>query len=102
MASGHKIVTSDKWMAARKKLLVKEKTFTRLADKLSKERRALPWEAVTKDYVFDGPGGKETLFRALRRPQPARRLPLHVRPGLGCGLPALSRWRTTSTASLRI
>jgi len=43
MASGHKVVSSDKWLAARKKLLVKEKAFTRLADKLSKQRRALPW-----------------------------------------------------------
>ena len=44
MASSHKVVSSEKWLAARKKLLVKEKALTRLADKLAKERRALPWE----------------------------------------------------------
>jgi predicted dithiol-disulfide oxidoreductase (DUF899 family) len=27
----------------------------------SKERRELPWERVDKTYVFDRPGGKETL-----------------------------------------
>jgi predicted dithiol-disulfide oxidoreductase (DUF899 family) len=41
--------------------LVKEKEFTRLQDQLSEQRRALPWERVEKQYVFDGPVGKETL-----------------------------------------
>jgi predicted dithiol-disulfide oxidoreductase (DUF899 family) len=57
----HKIVSHDEWLAARKQLLAKEKEFTRLRDELSKERRELPWERVEKNYVFDGPGGKETL-----------------------------------------
>ena len=57
----HKVVSHDEWLAARKQLLVKEKEFTRLRDQLSQERRELPWERVDKNYVFDGPGGKETL-----------------------------------------
>jgi len=61
MLARHKVVSSKKWIAARKKLLAKEKAFTRLRDKLSKARRELPWEAVTKEYVFEGPSGKETL-----------------------------------------
>jgi predicted dithiol-disulfide oxidoreductase (DUF899 family) len=56
-----KIVTHEEWMAARKALLVKEKEFTRLQDRLSQQRRELPWERVTKDYVFDGPEGQESL-----------------------------------------
>lgn len=32
-----------------------------MRDQLNKERRELPWERVDKNYVFDGPGGKETL-----------------------------------------
>ena len=40
---------------------LKEKEFTRLRDQLSQQRRDLPWEAVNKDYVFEGPNGKQTL-----------------------------------------
>ena len=58
----HKIVSRKDWLAARKALLTKEKKFTRLRDQLSKERRQLPWVKVDKDYVFDGPEGKETLL----------------------------------------
>ena len=57
----HKVVSHDEWLAARKQFLAKEKEFTRLRDQLSEERRELPWERVDKNYVFDGPGGKETL-----------------------------------------
>jgi predicted dithiol-disulfide oxidoreductase (DUF899 family) len=57
----HTVVSSDEWIAARKALLAKEKEFTRLRDELSRQRRELPWEAVTKDYVFDGPNGKQPL-----------------------------------------
>ena len=57
----HQVVSQDEWIAARKQLLVKEKELTRLRDQLAAERRALPWVKVEKPYVFDGPGGKETL-----------------------------------------
>jgi len=55
------VVTREEWLAARKDHLVREKEFTRLRDQLSAERRALPWVKVEKNYVFDGPNGKETL-----------------------------------------
>ena len=38
-----------------------EKEFTRARDRLSEERRALPWVKVDKAYTFDGPNGKVTL-----------------------------------------
>ena len=57
----HKIVSHDKWLAARKVLLVKEKTFTRLRDRMTKVRSELPWEAVEREYIFDGPDGRETM-----------------------------------------
>jgi predicted dithiol-disulfide oxidoreductase (DUF899 family) len=57
----HEIVSHDEWLAARKQLLAKEKEFTRLRDQLSRHRRDLPWERVDKDYVFEGPEGRETL-----------------------------------------
>jgi predicted dithiol-disulfide oxidoreductase (DUF899 family) len=57
----HRVVSQEEWLTARKQLLRKEKEFTRLRDQLSAERRELPWIRVDKEYVFDGPGGKETL-----------------------------------------
>src|SRR5580693_3993853 len=58
---GHKIVSSEEWIEARKAFLVKEKEFTRQRDQLSRQRRELPWVEVKKNYVFDGPNGKLTL-----------------------------------------
>ena len=57
----HAVVTHEEWLAARRALLEKEKAFTRAGEELSRRQRALPWERVTKDYVFDGANGHETL-----------------------------------------
>src|SRR3984893_2923192 len=57
----HPVVSHEEWLSARTAFLAKEKEFTRLRDELSRQRRALPWEKVDKQYVFDGPSGKETL-----------------------------------------
>jgi predicted dithiol-disulfide oxidoreductase (DUF899 family) len=57
----HEIVSRDQWIAARQQLLAEEKQLTRLRDQLSAKRRELPWVKVEKDYVFDGPNGRETL-----------------------------------------
>jgi predicted dithiol-disulfide oxidoreductase (DUF899 family) len=59
--SEHKVVSEKEWLAARKALLVKEKKFTRLYDQLKQQRRDLPWVKVDREYVFDGPDGRETL-----------------------------------------
>jgi predicted dithiol-disulfide oxidoreductase (DUF899 family) len=59
--SEHEVLSHDEWIEARKALLAKEKEFTKLRDELSRQRRELPWEAVEKEYVFEGPDGKETL-----------------------------------------
>jgi predicted dithiol-disulfide oxidoreductase (DUF899 family) len=63
----HPVVPHDAWVAARTALLAKEKELTRLRDELSRERRALPWERVGKEYVFEGPSGKETLADLFER-----------------------------------
>lgn len=57
----HKVVSHNEWLAARRQLLAGEKEFTRLRDRLSQRRRELPWELIEKNYVFDGPSGRETL-----------------------------------------
>ena len=57
----HRVVTHDEWIDARRALIDKEKAFTRQGDELSQMQRDLPWERVAKEYVFDGPDGRETL-----------------------------------------
>jgi predicted dithiol-disulfide oxidoreductase (DUF899 family) len=61
MDQQHKVVSPDQWLEARRQLLAKEKEFTRLRDQLAQQRRELPWERVDKEYLFDGPNGRETL-----------------------------------------
>jgi predicted dithiol-disulfide oxidoreductase (DUF899 family) len=56
--TGHRIVTQDEWITARKELLKKEKELTRLNDELSRQRRQLPWVKVDKSYIFSGTEGK--------------------------------------------
>jgi predicted dithiol-disulfide oxidoreductase (DUF899 family) len=90
--AGHKVVSSDKWMAARKKLLVKEKQLTRLADKIAKERRALPWEAVTKEYAFEGPNGRETLAQLFEGRSQLVVYHFMFGPEWDAGCPHCSRW----------
>jgi len=57
----HPVTSHEEFVAAHTAHLKKEKEFTRLRDDLSRQRRELPWEKVTKTYVFDGPNGRETL-----------------------------------------
>jgi predicted dithiol-disulfide oxidoreductase (DUF899 family) len=55
------IVSREEWLAARKKLLAKEKEQTRRRDRLSAERRELPWVRIEKEYIFHTPRGKRML-----------------------------------------
>jgi predicted dithiol-disulfide oxidoreductase (DUF899 family) len=57
----HEVVSKEQWIEARRALLAEEKAFTRERDRLSKQRRALPWVRVDKGYVFQGAGGPVTL-----------------------------------------
>jgi predicted dithiol-disulfide oxidoreductase (DUF899 family) len=56
------IVAPEEWEAARQKMLVKEKEMTRARDALAAQRRRMPWQAVEKDYRFEGPNGPASLL----------------------------------------
>src|SRR5579871_3246039 len=56
-----KVVSRAEWLSARRELLAKEKELTREYDRIRALRRELPWMKVEKNYVFDGPNGKESL-----------------------------------------
>lgn len=57
----HTIVSRDEWLTARRKLLKAEKELTHRRDEVTKERLALPWVQIEKDYVFDTLEGPRTL-----------------------------------------
>ena len=57
----HRIGTREQHTAARLELLKAEKEFTRRGDELARQRRALPWVAVDKEYRFDSDDGEKTL-----------------------------------------
>ncbi len=59
--SMHAVVPKEEWLAARRQHLEQEKEFTRMRDRLSEARRALPWVKVEKQYVFDTPSGAQAL-----------------------------------------
>jgi predicted dithiol-disulfide oxidoreductase (DUF899 family) len=52
------VVTPDEWRAARLSLLAEEKATTRALDALHAMRRELPMVRVTRDYAFEGAGGR--------------------------------------------
>jgi predicted dithiol-disulfide oxidoreductase (DUF899 family) len=56
-----KVVSQKEWLVARKKLLLEEKKFSKLRDKLNLQRRRLPWVKIEKEYVFESPSGEATL-----------------------------------------
>lgn len=57
----HQVVSREEWLAARREHLAHEKAFTRERDKLSAERRALPWVKIDKPYRFQGLHGELSL-----------------------------------------
>jgi len=57
----HKIVSRQQWIEARKVHLAREKELTQARERVSAERRALPWVKVDKAYLFNGAEGKKTL-----------------------------------------
>jgi len=52
------VATREEWLAARKKLLAREREVTHLRDAVNAERRRLPMVKVDKDYVFERPDGE--------------------------------------------
>lgn len=57
----HPVTSFDEWIKAGAQLLAKEKELTRFRDEVSRLRRELPWVRVDKNYVFEGPEGKQSL-----------------------------------------
>ena len=56
------VVSAEEWQKAWQEMLVKEKELTRSRDAMAAARRRMPWLAVEKQYVFEGPKGKVSLL----------------------------------------
>jgi predicted dithiol-disulfide oxidoreductase (DUF899 family) len=55
------IGTSEEWQTARAELAKLEAEYAELGEKVTAQRRELPWVPVEKEYVFDTQEGKKTL-----------------------------------------
>jgi predicted dithiol-disulfide oxidoreductase (DUF899 family) len=86
----HPVVSKDRWIAERRALLAREKELTRLRDQIARERRALPWERVEKDYAFDAPEGRRTLAELFEGRQQLLVQHFMLAPGWEQGCPSCS------------
>ena len=59
--NSNKVVDRATWEAHRKELLQSEKELIQLRDKVSEQRRALPWVEMTEKYKFTDLAGVRTL-----------------------------------------
>ncbi|KWV58388.1 thioredoxin [Bradyrhizobium macuxiense] len=64
--TSHQIGTREQWLAARLDLLQAEKDLTRRSDALARQRQALPWVRIDKDYRFDTDNGSASLADLFR------------------------------------
>ena len=62
----HTTGTRKEWLDARLELLKAEKELTRRSDELAKQRQALPWVRIDKEYHFETDSGAATLKDLFR------------------------------------
>jgi predicted dithiol-disulfide oxidoreductase (DUF899 family) len=62
------------------------------ADELSRERRELPWEKVDRQYVFEGPDGRQTLAELFDGRSQLIVFHFMFGPEWEAGCPHCSRW----------
>jgi predicted dithiol-disulfide oxidoreductase (DUF899 family) len=86
----HPVASQEQWLAARQALLLKEKEFTHLRDKINAERLALPWVKVERSYVFDTPNGKKNLSELFDGRSQLIVYHFMLGPGWGAGCPGCS------------
>ena len=60
-ASQPTVASREQWLAARLQLLQAEKELTRRSDEVARQRQALPWVRVDRNYRFDTDAGPATL-----------------------------------------
>ena len=86
------VVPQAQWLVARKRLLAKEKAFSKLRDQMNRQRRELPWVKIEKEYAFDGPKGKESLTELFAGKSQLLIYHFMFGPGWKEGCPHCSFW----------
>jgi predicted dithiol-disulfide oxidoreductase (DUF899 family) len=64
--TSHRTGTRNEWLAARRDLLQAEKELTRHSDEVARQRQALPWVPVDKEYRFETDEGSASLKDLFR------------------------------------
>ena len=59
----HRIGTREEWQAARDELAKLEAEQTEIGQRVTEQRRQLPWVPVDKEYRFDTEDGEKTLAK---------------------------------------
>ena len=85
----HRIATQQQWQSERDELLKEEKELTRRGDELDPQAARAPVGTGREGVPVRDGARDEDACRAVRRPLPAARVPLHVRTGLRHRLPGL-------------
>src|ERR1044072_7512385 len=62
----HRIGTRKEWLAARIELLAAGEQHTRRGDERARQRQALPWVRLDKEYRFDTDEGSASLADLFR------------------------------------
>ena len=88
--TNHPVVSQERWVAERKKLLARERELTHLRDQVARERRALPWVRIDKVYTFDAPEGTRTLADLFKGRRQLMVQHFMLAPGWEQGCPSCS------------
>src|SRR6266705_5262328 len=86
----HKTGTREEWLAARIELLKAEKALARQSDKLARQRRALPWVRIDKEYRFETDEGTASLADLFGGRSQLLVYHFMFGPGYSAGCPACS------------
>src|SRR5246500_5083677 len=86
----HKTGTREEWLAARKKLLAKEKELTHHSDELAQQRQELPWVKIDKEYQFETDEGSASLKDLFRGRSQLLVYHFMFRPDYTAGCPSCS------------
>jgi predicted dithiol-disulfide oxidoreductase (DUF899 family) len=92
LVNRHRVVSAEEWLAARSALLDKEKAFSRQREELARARRSLPWERVSKKYVFRGAGGDVSLAELFGAHSQLIVYHFMFKPGAAAGCAHCSFW----------
>src|SRR6476620_2229088 len=86
----HKTGSREEWLAARLDLLEAEKELTRRSDEVARQRQALPWVRVDKEYRFETEAGRASLADLFQRRTQLRVYHFMFGPDYEAGCPSCS------------